>query len=279
MSETTKTEEKTPEITPEQKPVVPPMVETKNPEPVGQKATVDQGQPAHEPTKLLTDDVDDESIEKYTDKHGNVTLPYKAFKSRISRATKKALNEVFGTDDRAEIIKRKEAYEALLTKQEQERRAKLDELTREKEDRKKLEEERDALRKQLENRERAEQVKETDGELRKAASEHVASEYEDFALDAFKKHVAKLSDDEIDGLSSKDVDAWFKAWAEKKPAMRKSPPEPEKRPISNGAQTGNRPSPSSASTALSGKTPRPGQPNSMTSQELAMYKRHRGLHY
>ena len=68
--------------------------------------------------KVLPDDAPEDALEKYMDKDGNITMPFRAFKTRLMRATKADLKKMFGTDDRDAILKQKDEYEQLLTERE-----------------------------------------------------------------------------------------------------------------------------------------------------------------
>jgi hypothetical protein len=225
--------------------------------------------------KVLPEDAEDEAVEKYVDKDGNVRLPFKAFQTRIRRASKKELKAIFGTDNRDEILKVKTGYEALLTEKEKERVAQLGELEKEREEKKKAVERAEALERAAAEREERELVVGTEGELTVAASKHFTEDYVDFALEKFKKHLATMDDDDIDSLTDKEIDAFFGDLAKKRPAMAKTAAaaDPDKKvPINNGANVEDKPAP--AGGAATAKTARPGQPNTMSKEEIK-----RGLGY
>jgi len=262
--------------------VVPPVAIETKPAPV---APAVKPAPAAEPaTPDVPEDADDDSLERFTDKDGNIKMPFRAFKSRLARAPKKTLKEIFGTDDREAILAQKAEFEKMVSEKEKTRRAQLDELEREREDRKKAEERATKLERQLAKRDRDEQAAAAARELTDSATKVISSSYAEYALADFKKHINTKSDEEIDAMSQDDIDKFFTDWVEKRPETKRggAPKSEEKKPvqkvaISNGAPPGNRPSPpKSGEDALNGKTPRPGQPNSMNAAELAEYKRRTG---
>jgi hypothetical protein len=232
----------------------------------------DEAPPEPELTgKLMPEDVDDpESLEKFADKDGNIHIPFKAFKTRVTRADKVALKKIFGTDDKAAIIKMKDDYEALVNEKEKQRLAQLSELDREREEKKQALQRADDLEKQLADREERQLVGETERELRTVASTHVDAKYTDYAFADYKKHIRKLDDTEIDALKDEDIDKWFADWAKERPAMAKekpAPKDPVKEPLNNGVKDpqGKPPQPPAKVTD---KTARPGQPNTMSMTEI-----------
>jgi len=271
----------------------PPQEKKPDPTPAPAAAgSKDGAPPAKDPEKekvelsgaVLPDDADDDELEKFADDDGYIKFPIKAFKTRINRATKKELKKIFGTDDRDAILKQKDDYEKLVNEREQERRAKLQESERLKEDLKKATDEKEALKREYEAKEEARLAAEGAADVKKIASAHVEEKYAKYAYRDFKKHVRKLSDEEVDKLAGDDkVAAWFQQWAKENPEMAKKATTDtddkgkKKVGINTGGKDENRPPPPGSGANLAGKTPRPGQPNSMTKAELAEYMRGKGL--
>jgi hypothetical protein len=256
-------------VTPEVAPVAPPVATPVASTTPKATAPVEPAPEAELSGKTLPDDVDGEDLAKYVDKDGKVHLPFKAFQTRITRASKSTLKAVFGTDDRDEIKKMRDEYEAMLTARETERRERLDELAREREDKEHEKLRADELARTLDERDEREAIGQIQTQLESFASKHVSAEYSDFALDAFKKHINKLDDEAIDALSEKEIGEFFQDLAKKKPAMARvveTPPEPKKVGITNGPGGGNnRPA---KTPQTDGKTARPGQQNSMSTREI-----------
>lgn len=262
----------------------PPKVEPPKVEPP--KADPPKGEPPKVELSgtVLPEDADEDELEKYADKDGFIRLPFKSFRTRVSRANKMVLKAIFGTDDKEAILKQKDEYEKVLTEREKERREKLAESDRLKEDLKKATAEKDALKVEYESKEEARLAAEGAADVKKIAAGHVDEQYARFAYRDFRKHVRTLSDDEVDKLAADDkVAAWFAQWAKENPKMAKEAAgkeDPGKKKVganNGGKDEGKPPPPGSGSGDLSGKTPRPGRPNSMNKAELAEYMRSKGL--
>ena len=245
--------------------------------------------PAPEPAKPPPAADDDPDKEPTPDDKGMVTMPFKSFQTRVKRASKADLLKMFGTDDRDKLLQWKKDYDGYQTKQEEERRAKLAEEERLKEDIEKEKKARERAEKKLQDREEQILIDRQEREIRNVCSKHIDSEYvDDVALPAFAKHCAALSEEEREALTEADVEAWFKDYAAKKPKLAKeaggtqTPTTPTtpivQQKINTGAGPRMRPVPPPAG-ALQGKTPKPGQANSMTKQELAEYKKQSGFQW
>lgn len=210
---------------------------------------------------------DEDDLAQFVDKDGNVSLPWKSLQSRINRASKAALKSVFGTDDREAIKQSKAEYEKLLAEREKAHREQMTALEREKSDREKAERRAVKAEKALEAQESAQVIAEANREVTKIAEKFFVDDYSDYATTRFRMHLKSLDDDEVEKLTQKDVETWFGEFASKHPAMSKKakPKEVEKPAITNGVDAKNR---SSAKSVSEDKTARPGQPNSMSKEEI-----------
>jgi hypothetical protein len=196
--------------------------------------------------KVLPDDADEDQVEKYVDKDGKLHIPWKSFKTRIARAKKAELQAVFGTADRAAILAQKEEYEKLVNDREKQRKAQLDELTREKEEKAAAVAKAEKLEKALATRDEKALIDEATQVLAKSAGKAFADDYVDFAMSKYRKHLRTLTDDEIEALTEDDSDEWFTAEAKKHKAMArpvdkddKAEDKKKKVGVTNGTGGGN----------------------------------------
>jgi hypothetical protein len=213
----------------------------------------------------------------------------------------KELRRIFGTSDldkiaeeRKEAQSLKKAKEAADAKADEERRAKLDEETRLKEDLKKKEDRIAELERLNSEKEEGMLADRQEQVLTKIAAKLFEEDYVDVALDRFRRHVRGLSSSKVRAMDEEDVSTWFRQYAEKHPKIARGADSTEtdddkkKRETAEAAKKPKVPldtKPKDRKTATSsldmgkfgGKTPRPGQPNSMNSTELAEYKRARGM--
>lgn len=216
-------------------------------------------------------------------------LTKKAFNARMDRATKAQLRDV-ASDLGIDVVSLKEGsairdaikarfakLKDLEDKEEERRRKELSEIERHKEDaaREKMRADAAEQRWQAEQMERAHERYDTTFE--KVARDLVGEEYQDYAVQRFARHLLnevgekKLA--EMTTLSDKTVREWLKEFVEKHPKFAKDsgeekPQVPVKTaPLDNGA-TPKKPDNQQASGHGTGKTARPGQPNSMTKAEI-----------
>jgi hypothetical protein len=207
-----------------------------------------------------------------------------AFKKRIQRASSAQLREMFGTDDTDKITKDWKRFQDIEKKHEEERRAKLDNEQKLKEDNAKLQSQLTEVTQRAQALEEDRVVDSFVTRVGRIASKHIDGEYvDDIVWGAFKRHVASLSEKEQEGMKEKDIDAWFKDYAEKKPkfarevsAEKKADEKPtEKKPVNgkpatNGIADNKRPT--SGGSNPTEKTARPGQANSMSPTEYRQHK-------
>ena len=269
------------------------------------KAAKAKGEPVVEPVE--------EDEEPVADAKGMISLPSKQFAKRLARATKAALKEAFGTDDLAAIKKMRLDHESLLSKQDEERRSKLDEVTRANEDRDKALE-----RARLAEEREATRAEDADAEREERVCNGIAAEYLDkdaFELAHFKfaKHLKRKSAEELENYTEEQINAWYKNFAEKHPKYAKVDAAAAKAAADKATQdaadkaaadkvaadkaaadklagrrvvvvpanvgaAGKKPDSKLADPNV-GKTPSPGHANSMTNAEWAKYKRDHKISY
>ena len=216
------------------------------------------------------------------DGEGFIKLSSQTFKRRLSRYNKVQLKEAFGTDDIADIKSRLDEHGRLKAKADDDHKktlAKEEQLQLERDNEKKLRIAAEAKATQLsEERE----YREADRSVTDAASKHIAAKFTDFATYKFGCYVRELDDDESDAIKPKDVSAWFRQFAADNPeyavgAATVADDKPKvRKPLEHGAGGGVAPSPAPA-PATGGKTPRPGQPNSMNAEEYRQWKKDQGI--
>ena len=203
----------------------------------------------------------------------------RAFKVRLTRQSNKELDELFGHHDRAKIAADQKELVELRDGKEKDRKAKLDEVTRLKE------EKQEAERKALAAEERAEAVEterevdrtiETfreleDGVVDKGSAKFVRGEYKEHLLELAESDPAEL--EKLD-KSPKALKAHFKKWLgdflKENPKHAAGADAAPKKGLNSGAtpddqEPGDKAQPRPGE--VGGKTFRPGQANSMTSAE------------
>ncbi len=204
-----------------------------------------------------------------------VQLSKEALSKRLARHTKAQLREQFGTEDPAEIKAKLDKFAEYEAEKEAARVAALSAQE-------KLTEERDAAIKKAEEAEKKAQraqdsvvFAEYDRDAVSVVGELVADKHVKRAIRELKEHVLGLEDDEL-AKPKKVFESWVKDFVKENPEFaRAAPPEPKKIGLTNGADPNARREKSDVDMAT--KTPKPGQPNSMTRGEFAAYKRQRGL--
>ncbi len=238
--------------------------------PAGAPGTQPGGESGKPGPKVIKDDDDIESDDPST----MMTLSASALRKRLERASKSSLRDIFGIDDKEKIRQQWKDAQTLTAKAEEDRRAKL-------KDEEKLKEDVQKERTRAEQAEaRAAQVEESrvvDAVVRrttKLASKHIDADYvDDIVHGAFKRHCADLSDKELERFDEKAIEAWFETYAKEKPKFAKEAPKKEERPkvpANNGTNNNHRPAPSANGSGQ--KDPRPGRENSMTKKEYADYR-------
>jgi hypothetical protein len=216
------------------------------------------------------------------DEGGYVKIPATAFKKRLNRYTKAQLKEAFGTDNVEDIKLRLDEHGKLKAKADEDHKKTLateERLQLERDNEKKL---RIAAESKAEALAEEREYREADHSVNETASRHVDAKFTDFAAYKFGCYVRELDDDEADAIKPKDVASWFKQFAADhpeyaigaKPAAAADDKPKVKKPMEHGAGGGVAPPPAPAS---GGKTPRPGQPNSMSAEEYRQWKKDQGI--
>ncbi len=253
-------------------PVVPPVVaktEVKAPEP-----------PATKPD-LSAKVKDDPDADPVPDADGFVKMPAKAFLTRVKRASKTALMDMFGTDDKDAILKWKRDYDGMVTKQEADRVAQLSKEEKLNEELKAANEKAAKIEQDFTSFKAKQEYKTADREVAKLASKHIDDEAVEFVAMKFSKYYSKLDpkDPEEKALirsylkHPEKIEEWCGEYAKKHPKYaREAAPEKKEKvveakpPITNGKPPENKPR--IPITTPTGKTFKPGQPNSMTREEM-----------
>jgi ribosomal protein S13 len=244
--------------------------------------------------------------------HGG-NIPPERITERIARERKKLLKSEYGTDDPIaveRIRKERQERESRFTElQQQEEERKRQAMTEQQRIQSDLEAER-ARNEQLQAqiRELREQSAYKDQEviINTAASKYVAPTSLEYAKFKLTTHLNSLTPEEVKQIDQKKLDRWFAKFAQEEPAHRlvvtdpaaaaaavaaeearkkaeaeaaAKRPVPKRQPITTTAKPAAGPPKPAASSIdpLGGKTPKPGQPNSMTKPEYTAYKRSLGF--
>lgn len=220
---------------------------------------------------------------------GKFKLTTAALNKRLARHSKKELRDHFGTDDPEEIKAKLAKFSEYEAKAEEERRKALSDKEKADED----------LRKERERAEKAEAAyqraidAQTFSEYNATADKVFDKYFEadedtrEFVMSRLHKHVLALDEKDAPNDAKKAAklfDKWAKEYAEKHPkyAIKAAVVEdetPDAKAVKKiTLSTGSNPDrPERGDPALTTKTPKPGQVNSMTKPEYAAYKRSQGL--
>lgn len=213
------------------------------------------------------------------------------FNERVARAKKaareeekKRLKEIFGTDDPEEIKRIKEEHQRLKTETEKQKRERMSREQRLQEDLKREQKVKEELEQRIQKMERDAAFAQQDSAIRGLAAKHIAQDYVDDVMFIYARTVlANMDQAEADKVTEKDIAKWFADYAKKRPAFAREQggngTPAKKKPISTGKPPAGKPKPTGGSESHQGKTPAPGKPNSMTKEELAKYKKERGIQW
>lgn len=214
-------------------------------------------------------------------------------KGRLQRATaqeRKTLFAQFGVESAEGLQSKLDKLRDLEEKEEAQRLAQMTEVDRLNEQLTKEREARSAAEARVQQIQDTQVIEREDRRVLSIMEKHLDP---DTIEDLIPKLARHLNGKSVEDLANPDavIEAWCKEFVEKKPKFgkdyaaaasdaKKDEPAPVKQiPLDNGAKgarpDGNPVPPSEAS----GKTPKPGQPNSMSQAELAAYKRQHGLNY
>lgn len=213
------------------------------------------------------------------------------FNDRLTRAMnsaraeeRKRLKEIFGTDDPAEIKKIQEEHSKLKAETEKQRRERMNREQQLEEDLKRERQSKADLEQRIQKMERQSAYQQQDSAIKQIASKHIASDYLDDVSFIYARNVlAKMTQEEADAVDEKAISKWFADYAKKRPAFARDQaagkPPPKRAPITTGKPPVGKPKPNGGQASFQGKTPRPGQPNSMSKEELAKFKKEKGLQW
>ena len=218
------------------------------------------------------------------DDKGRIMISAQAFKRRLNRYTKNELKAAFGTDDVDDLKSRLDEHGKLKAKSEESRRSQLAKEEQLAEDLRRAKEEAEEARAEAMSLKDARDIHETDSHVRDIASGYVRNaKCAKLAATEFKEYVRELDPKEVDRISDKDIKAWFKDWADENPDFAKTAEstkgngqEHERRALNVGAgdDQGAKPKPIPAG---SGKTAKPGHPNSMSHEEYKAFLKAQGI--
>jgi hypothetical protein len=230
-----------------------------------------------------------------SDAEAEIRLSRQAFNERIGRAKTSAqreaqqqhqafLQEQFGTTNADEIKAIVAAHKAAADDAEKRRIAEMSALEQAQSE---LERER-AARADWESKYQeattAMLYEKQNAIVNGIATKHVEPRYLKFARRELAEHLREIGPDAAKAYSEKELDRFFAKtllkefpeWAISKP----TPPAPKKLPITNGPSPNrDKPSPNGGGNGATGKTARPGQPNSMTAAEVRDHARKLGFSY
>lgn len=194
------------------------------------------------------------------------------------------LMETFGTTDRKEIAAIRDASKKLAADAEERKRAEMTEIDRHKADIKRAHLERDDWKTKYHNLEKRQAFSEQDVKLKSIASQSIAATSVEYATWQFAKHVSVLDDNALKTFGEPETKKWFADFAKKNPQHAPDPTDPKKpptkKPVTTGVAPRGKPAPTRGARGavdITGKTPRPGQPNSMNKAELRAYLKSKDL--
>jgi len=216
--------------------------------------------------KILKDDDEVEDKEVYQ-------LSGRAFRERVRRFSGRQLRDLFGTDD-VEAIKASHARAQELENQsEADRRAKLANEERLQEDLAKAY----ARAEQAEQRAiRVEESRVVDREDQRVRNlvldAGIKPKFAKHAMQDFAEHLSgNFSQEEINSFNDAKIKSWFGDYVKENPEYSAKPVDPTPVPkvgLSNGLPANASRPASIPSSTIGEKTARPGQPNSMSKDEL-----------
>jgi hypothetical protein len=200
-----------------------------------------------------------------------------ALNSRLKRHTSRELRERFGTDDTAEIKKKLDRLVALEAEEEARKREAMSEKDRLESDLRAATAREEDLNRRIRMMETDRIVSYEDNRISKIAHRHIDSDPEmtEVVFKKFSSHLKsefaeQLKDPKFD-VPDKDIEKWFKKFADEHPKFARSVaerPTPEKRPLNNGADTRETPAAENKSGAANAqKNFSPSSQNAMTRLE------------
>lgn len=231
--------------------------------------------------------------------------------ARVRQTEAKRWSEALGVDDPTKVKERLARAEQLEKEAEERKRSQMTELDRFKADLEAERAQRTELEKQLAKEREDRLYEKQDATIERFASEVVDSTCLRLAKTEFASHLRELGETDpkkVAKMTERDVRKWFADWVKEHPKFAReaaaaaaeaataakggktgaavAAAAPARRALTNGASprraapapAGRAPGPGTAATAA-GKTPRPGQKNSMSKQELKEYAKGLGINY
>jgi len=267
----------TPVVPAVEKPAVPAPVAGAKP---AEQAGAASGQPA-EP-RVIGDDDEPKPGER-------ISLSSEALTKRIERAKKAMLKETIGTDDPTVLKSKLDALKKFEDEAEARRIAQLTKEQQLEERARAAEEKAELAEARAMEVEETRQVDQADGELRDALKDVIKPKLWRHARADLAEHLAKEHGDKIDDMKESErekvVMDWATQYVKDNPEFAAIAPKVEEKkaetvavPLKNGVGNAGKKA-VVVPTALAGKTLKPGQPNSMTTAEVAEWKRVRGFNY
>jgi hypothetical protein len=227
-------------------------------------------------TKRKADDGEDVDV----DENERVTMTFAQFQKRLKQAQRAVLRGTFESDDVQKIRKDWEKSQAALKELNEIKKSRMDEVERAKKEAEEAKLQLAELENSVKERELNDLANRGEQEVLNVAKKFIHSDYIEDAVLLFQGHLGKLSEAELEQLTPESVNSWFKDYVKRRPALAVSSGEksdkPQPRPINSGAAPNK---PNSDDKSALAKTPRPGQPNSMTRAEWDDFKRRNGLDY
>jgi hypothetical protein len=200
-------------------------------------------------------------------------LSGKTLKKRLERHTAKELKERFGTSDMGEIGARLKKLSEFEAKEEENRRQQLSNEERLKEDAERARAEAAEWREKYEEAERNQVIGAEESRVAGIAKKHVKDKFVRYALPDFATHLRqKYTPKELDSVDDAKIEEWFAQYAKENPEFavetQKPAPKVEKKPVTNSVADASRPTAKTPpGEGAGGRSMRPGQQNSMSTQE------------
>lgn len=258
----------TEQTTPEQQ--TPQKVETKTEKATPQKVEIKtEPEKAETTTKRARLGADDDDIPEEAEL---LELSSSALKKRLSRHTSKELKEKFGTADFGEIKKRLDRAAELEAAEEERTRAAMTERERLESDLKKERQLRADAERRATRVHEERIIEKEEGRIGRIASKYIDEDpdVQEIVYKRFSKHLrSDYTDEQLKALTDKDIQKWFKKYADEHPkhARTGGGEEPRKVPLNNGPKTENRPPPENKSGQNLAQNYSPKGPNPMSRQE------------
>ena len=219
------------------------------------------------------------------DAKGFLSISVQTFKRRLNRYSAKQLKDTFGTDNVDDIKSRLDEHGKLKAQSEEQRRKQLAKEEQLAEDLKKERDRADKAQARADQLAEEREYREADQDVRKVAERYVEpGKFSKLAMVEFAEYVRDLDEDEVSKLKDKDVEAWFKQYADDNPKLAKGakPGKGEdddkskvRRPIEHGAGAAG--ADPKATPQEGAKTPKPGTPTTMTDAEYKAHKLSRNI--